>query len=55
MTANIAMPLGEDKTDRFVVRAIIYVRNIPQPIIDATRTLLLKLNLLWNSIYVAYK
>ena len=39
MTANIAMPLGEDKTDRFVVRAMICVRNIPQPIIDATSTL----------------
>ena len=39
MTANIAIPLGVDKTDRLEVRAIIYARNIPQPIILATRIL----------------
>ena len=55
MTANIAIPLAEDKTDRPVVRAIIYVRNIPQPTMLAARILVLKLNLLWNSIYVAYR
>ena len=55
MTANIAIPLAEDKTDRPMVRAIIYVRNIPQPIILATRILLLNLNFLWNSMYVAYR
>ena len=55
MTANIAIPLAEDKTDRFVVRATIYVRKIPQPIILVTRILLLNLNFLWNSIYVAYR
>jgi hypothetical protein len=55
MTANIAIPLEEDKTDRLEVRVIIYVRNIPQPIILAARILVLKLNLLWNSIYVPYR
>jgi len=55
MTPNIAMPLGEVKTDRPVVRVIIYVRNIPQPIILVTRILVLNLNFLWNSIYVVYR
>ena len=55
MTANIAIPLGVDKTDRLEVRAIIYARNIPQPIILATRILLLNWNFLWNLIYVAYR
>jgi hypothetical protein len=55
MTANIAIPLGEDKTERPVVRAIIYVRNIPQPTMLAARILLLNLNFLWNSIYVEYR
>ena len=55
MTANIAIPLAEYKIDRPMVRAIIYVRNIPQPIILATRILLLNLNFLWNSMYVAYR
>ena len=46
MTANIATPLGVDKTDRLEVRAIIYARNIPQPIMLATRILLPKFEFL---------